>query len=131
MPLTALQVTNARAATRTSSSKEPHMRLFLHSVRLIPLLFAVLSLAGCPEAQPVTPPVDAGGNISDAGANTPDAAVVVQRLQPSNAVTAGGGKGENGDYKVRLLIGGPTAVGTGQNNTNQVKIGAGAAQHGQ
>jgi hypothetical protein len=114
------------------------MRLFLHSVRLVPLLFAVLSLAGCPEVEPVTPPIDAGGNIfdagentPDAGANTPDAGVVVQRLQPSNAVTAGGGKGENGDYRVRLLIGGPTAVGTGQNNTNQVKIGAGAVQHGQ
>ena len=117
------------------------MRLFIRSMRYVPLVFALLAFTGCPDADPITPAPDAGptGNGNDAGTNptadagetNPDGGVVVQRLQPSNAVTAGGGKGENANYKVRVLIGGPTAVGDGQNNTNKVKIGAGAAQHGQ
>ena len=117
------------------------MRLITRAMRSMPLALALIAFTGCPDAEPITPPPDAGSGVGgndagsnpnvDAGGTNPDGGAVVQRLQPSNAVTAGGGKGENTNYKVRLLIGGPTAVGEGQNNTNKVKIGAGAAQHGQ
>jgi hypothetical protein len=60
-----------------------------------------------------------------------DAGIAALPLQPSNALTAGGGKGENANYKVRLLIGGLMAAGAGSNGSNLVKVGAGVAQNDQ
>ena len=109
----------------------------LFSLRFLAVCCAVLALTGCPADDPVDPPP--GGGVQDAGPGSPDgggssavdAGIAALPLQPSNALTAGGGKGENANYKVRLLIGGPTAVGADSNGSNSVKVGAGAAQNGQ
>ena len=102
--------------------------LGLSTVRLAVTLIAVAALSGCPDTEPIQPPpapADGGTNpLADAG-------VQVRALEPTNAITAGGGVGENEDYKVRIIIGGPTAVGADSNTNNSVKIGAGAAQNGQ
>ena len=101
----------------------------LSTLRLAVTLCAVAALSGCPDTEPIQPPpapADVGGTnpLADAGAQ-------VRELEPTNAITAGGGVGENEDYKVRIIIGGPTAVGADSNTNNSVKIGAGAAQNGQ
>ena len=109
----------------------------LFSLRFLAVCCAALALTGCPADDPVDPPP--GGGVQDAGAGSPDgggssasdAGIAALPVQPSNALTAGGGKGENANYKVRLLIGGPTAAGVGSNGSNSVKVGAGAAQNGQ
>ncbi len=118
------------------------MRLLTRTTRLLTLSFALAAFAGCPD-DPVAPIPEAGGGggggggldagnaANDGGSTQADSGPVVRRQQPTNSLTAGGGKGENANYKVRVLIGGPTAVGDGDNTNNTVKIGAGAAQHGQ
>ena len=112
-------------------------------LRLTFISSAMLIFLGCPGDEPVEPPpsADAGhGNViqdtgsmtTDAGGSTTaDAGIAARSVQPSTALTAGGGIGENANYKVRLLIGGPTAAGVGSNGSNSVKVGAGAAQNGQ
>ncbi len=112
------------------------------SLRFLAVCCAGLVLTGCPTDDPVDPPpIDGGGGVAvqDAGSSSTDgggssavdAGVAALPVQPSNALTAGGGKGENANYKVRLLIGGPTAAGAASNGSNSVKVGAGAAQNGQ
>ena len=106
-------------------------------------------LTGCPNDDPISPPAasDAGsipvrpdtGSVSppdagettqsDAGSDAPDSGVVSRRVVPTRAITGGGGTGQNEDYKVRLIIGGPTAEGRGANELNAVQVGAGAAQN--
>ena len=103
--------------------------LGLHTLRLDVTLIAVAALSGCPGTDPIQPPpapTDVGGTNS-----LTDAGTQVREVEPTNAITAGGGTGENEDYKVRIIIGGPTAVGADSNTANSVKIGAGAAQNGQ
>ena len=99
--------------------------LGLSKLRLAVTLSAVAALSGCPDTDPIQPPpAPVAVGATDAGAQA-------RAVEPTNAVTAGGGVGENEDYKVRIIIGGPTAVGADSNTNNSVKIGAGAAQNGQ
>jgi len=112
------------------------------SLRFLAVCCAAIALTGCPADGPVDPPpIDGrgGGVVQDAGSSSTDgggsslvdAGIAALPVQPSNALTAGGGKGENANYKVRLLIGGPTAAGANSNGSISVKVGAGAAQNGQ
>ena len=53
-----------------------------------------------------------------------------QQQEPApNSVGASEPLGQNEDYKVRLIIGGPTAAGRGTNQLNAVQVGAGASQN--
>ena len=121
----------------------------LRSQVMLPLFVcASCVLVGCPGDDPVDPPAatdtgsvpappdagntasnDAGGNIRiDAGFVGADTGMAAQRVVPSRSITGGGGSGQNEDYKVRVIIGGPTAAGRGASELNKVQVGAGAAQ---
>ena len=121
----------------------------LRSRLMVPILICTsFCLPGCPNDSPVVQPtatdtgsvatasdagnattIDAGGYIqSDAGSVSVDSGVTAQRMVPTRAITSGGGSGQNQDYKVCLIIGGPTAVGSGASELNAVQVGAGAAQ---
>ena len=113
------------------------------------LVCATCFLSGCPNDDPIDPPAapdagfipaqtDAGGSAlddagettqNDAGLGSTDSGFITRRVVPTRAITGGGGSGQNEDYKVRLIIGGPTAAGRGANELNTVKVGAGAAQN--
>ena len=96
-------------------------------------LAALTLLTGCPGDDPPGPNADAGVVAgSDAGSSSADTGPPAPKVQePTRALTTGGGTGSNANYKVRLIIGGPTGNGTGGDQNNKVNLGAGAAQHGQ
>ena len=118
-------------------------------VMVLMVLCTSCFLIGCPNDDPITQPAASdAGSISvrpdtgsesprdvgetaphDAGPDAPDSGVVSRRVVPTRAITGGGGTGQNEDYKVRLIIGGPTVVGRGANELNAVQVGAGAAQN--
>jgi len=102
---------------------------------LLPSLLVLALIAGCPEDEPGGPdgggggrPAADGGTIGeDAGPPRPP---VVRKTDPSQTITSGGGYGGNSNYRVRVIIGGPTAAGSeGESPTHRVELGAGATQH--
>ena len=107
----------------------------MSTLRVLVVSCATLVCSGCPGDDPIDPPPTAdagsGNGVQDAGSTATDGGIAARIVQPSTALTAGGGTGENANYKVRLLIGGPTAAGVGSNESNSVKVGASAAQNGQ
>jgi hypothetical protein len=101
-------------------------RTFFYS---LPLVLALIA-TGCNDDVAPLVVVDAGsapdaGHLADAG---PPPTVEVA---PTRAITAGGGRGANSNYKVRLIIGGPQPGAAAQNANHKARLGAGAVQHGQ
>jgi hypothetical protein len=99
-------------------------------LRSFSLALALLAL-GCngDDVEPLTL-IDAG-SVVDAGVQPDAGPPPPLKVAPTRAITAGGGRGANANYKVRLIIGGPQPTGAAETGAHKARLGAGAVQHGQ